>query len=144
MISYGQSNQEIESAEFIVEKAKNLELPKRERIFELIKPIPTLATYDSLTFSFKEMPFDIVSYTPNLKVEPLQRAVKEKKYDHLINIGFGTYNTPGILYEYRTHHSSSSNYGINIDLKKHQKGHLQGNYSGESNSDVKLRHITNI
>ena len=144
MISYGQRNQEIEPAEFIVEKAKNLELPKRERIFELIKPIPTLATFDSLTFTLKEIPFDIVSYTPNLKVEPLQRAVKERKYDHLINIGFGTYNTPGILYEYRTHHSSSSNYGINIDLKKHQKGPVQGNYSGESNSDVQLWHRINL
>lgn len=144
MISYGQSNQEIEPAEFIVEKAKNLELPKRERIFELIKPIPTLATFDSLTFTLKEIPFDIVSYTPNLKVEPLQRAVKERKYDHLINIGFGTYNSPGILYEYRTYHSSSSNYGINIDLKKHQKGPVQGNYSGESNSDVQLWHRINL
>ena len=84
MISYGQSNQEIESAKFIVEKDKNLEVPKRERIFELIEPIPTLATFDSLTFLFKEIPFDIRSYHPNLKVEPLQRAVKEKKYDHLI------------------------------------------------------------
>ena len=50
IISYGQSNQEIESAEFIVEKDKDLELPKRERIFEYVKPIPTLATFDSLTF----------------------------------------------------------------------------------------------
>ena len=144
MISYGQSNQEIEPTEFIVEKAKNLELPKRERIFGLTKPIPTLATFDSLTFSFKEIPFDIVSYTPNLKVKPLQRAVKEKKYDHLINIGFGTYNTPGVLYEYRTHHSLGSNFGINIDLKKHQKGPVEGNYSGESNSEVRLWHRINL
>ena len=143
MISYGQSNQEIEPAEFIVEKAKNLELPKREKIFQPIQPIPTLVTFDSLTFKFKEIPFDIVSYTPNLKVELLQRAVEEKKYDHLINIGFGTYNSPGVLYEYRTNHSSSSNYGINIDLKKHQ-GPVQGNYSGESNSDVQLWHRINL
>ena len=100
MISYGQSNQEIESAEFIFEKANNLELPKRERIYELIKPNPTLVTFDSLTFLFKEIPFDIRSYHPNLKVEPVQRAVKENKYNHLINIGFGTYHTSGILYEY--------------------------------------------
>ncbi len=144
IISYGQSNQEIESAEFIVEKDKDLELPKRERIFEYVKPIPTLATFDSLTFISKEVPFEIGSYHPNLRVEPLQRAVKEKNYDHLINIGFGTYNTPGISYEYRTNHSLGSNFGINIDLKKHQKGPVKGNYSGESNSDVRLWHRINL
>ena len=144
IITYSQSTQKIESAEFIVEKDKDLKLPKRERLFESAKLIPTLATFDSLTFVLKDIPFEIRSYHPNLKVATLAKAAKERKFDHLINIGFGSYNTPGIIYEYSTHHSTGSNYGMNIDLKKHQKGPVQDNYSGESTSIIQLWHRVNL
>ena len=49
MLSFGQSTQEIESAEFIVEKDKDLKLPKRQRIFERVQPSPNPAYFDSLT-----------------------------------------------------------------------------------------------
>ena len=37
LLSFGQSTQEIESAEFIVEKDKDLKLPKRQRLFERVQ-----------------------------------------------------------------------------------------------------------
>ena len=144
LFSYGQSTQEIESAEFIVEKDKDLKLPKRQRLFERVKSSPTSVTFDSLTFVLKEIPFEIRSYHPNLKVATLEEPAQERQYDHLINIGYGSYNTPGILYEYGTHHLTSTNYGMNIDLKKHEKGPVQDNYSGESTSEVQLWHRSNL
>ncbi|MDC1516443.1 hypothetical protein N8385_01855 [Cyclobacteriaceae bacterium] len=144
LLSFGQSPQEIESAEFIVEKDKDLKLPKRQRLFEHVKSSPTSAGFDSLTFVLKEIPFEIRSYHPNLKVEKLENPAEENLYDHLINMGYGSYNTPGILYEYSTHRLTSPNYGIRIDLKKHQKGPIQDNYSGESTSEVKLWHTMNL
>ena len=144
LLSFGQSTQEIESAEFIVEKDKDLKLPKRQRLFEHVKSSPTSASFDSLTFDLKEIPFEVRSYHPNLKVAQLEDPTKEEYYDHLINIGYGSYNTPGILYEYSTHHLTSSNYGMNIELKEHQKGPVQANYSSESTSEVQLWHRANL
>ena len=144
MLSFGQSTQEIESAEFIVEKDKDLKLPKRQRLFERVQPSPTPASFDSLTFDLKKIPFNIRSYDPNLKVAQLEDPAQEKYYDHFINIGYGSYNTPGILYEYSTHRLTSANYGMNIELKEHQKGPVQGNYSSESTSEVKLWHRADL
>jgi hypothetical protein len=53
LLSFGQSTQEIESAEFIVEKDKDLKLPKRQRLFERVKSSPTSVSVDSLTFDLK-------------------------------------------------------------------------------------------
>jgi len=144
MLSFGQSTQEIESAEFIVEKDKDLKLPKRQRLFERVQPSPTPASFDSLTFDLKKIPFNIRSYDPNLKVAQLEDPAQEKYYDHFINIGYGSYNTPGILYEYSTHLLTSANYGMNIELKEHQKGPVQGNYSSESTSEVQLWHRADL
>ena len=144
LLSFGQSTQEIEPAEFIVEKDKDLKLPKRQRLFEHVKSSPTSASFDSLTFDLKEIPFEVRSYHPNLKVAQLEDPTKEEYYDHLINIGYGSYNTPGILYEYSTHRLTSSNYGMNIELKEHQKGPVQANYSSESTSEVQLWHRANL
>ena len=144
MLSFGQSTQEIESAEFIVEKDKDLKLPKRQRLFERVQPSPTPASFDSLTFDLKKIPFNIRSYDPNLKVAQLEDPAQEKYYDHFINIGYGSYNTPGILYEYSTHRLTSANYGMNIELKEHQKGPVQGNYSSESTSEVQLWHRADL
>jgi hypothetical protein len=144
LLSFGQSTQEIESAEFIVEKDKDLKLPKRQRLFERVKSSPTSASFDSLTFDLKEIPFEVRSYHPNLKVAQLEDPTKEEYYDHLINIGYGSYNTPGLLYEYSTHRLTSSNYGMNIELKEHQKGPVQTSYSSESTSEVQLWHRANL
>ena len=144
LLSFGQSTQEIESAEFIVEKDKDLKLPKRQRLFERVKSSPTSVSVDSLTFDLKEIPFEIRSYHPILKVAQLEDPAQEKDYDHLINIGYGSYNTPGILYEYSTHRLTSPNYGMNIGLKEHQKGPVQANYSSESTSEVQLWHRANL
>ena len=78
LLSFGQSTQEIESAEFIVEKDKDLKLPKRQRLFEHVKSSPTSASFDSLTFDLKEIPFEVRSYHPNLKVAQLEDPTKEE------------------------------------------------------------------
>ena len=63
LLSFGQSPQEIESAEFIVEKDKDLKLPKRQRLFEHVKSSPTSAGFDSLTFVLKEI-HQLVNFVP--------------------------------------------------------------------------------
>ena len=103
LLSFGQSTKEIESAEFIVEKDKELKLPKRQRTFQRVKSSPTSASFDSLTFDLREISFEIRSYDPNLRVAQLEDPTQEKYYDHLIKLGYGSYNTPGISYEYSTH-----------------------------------------
>lgn len=144
LLSFGQSTKEIESAEFIVEKDKELKLPKRQRTFQRVKSSPTSASFDSLTFDLREISFEIRSYDPNLRVAQLEDPTQEKYYDHLIKLGYGSYNTPGISYEYSTHRLTSPNYGMNIGLKEHQKGPVQANYSSESTSEVQLWHRANL
>jgi hypothetical protein len=141
---YGQDTQwekidegAIEDASFIVEKSLEIELPRQNREFEKVPPLPALpATPVSQSYNY----LSILPELSNLSIP--NRALKlksqpiDKFYGGNLTAGFGNYVTPFVNASLFNKRENKYAIGINLDHISSRNGPVDKNNSGSSETDM--------
>jgi hypothetical protein len=130
---------EIEDAQVIIEKSRNIVLPQIPRNFEKIPPLPADNNLSlKQTYDFKDEWQGLPGLTVNPRVLKLKDEPLEKLYRGYVRAGFGNYTTPyidGYFYNKR-----NKNYlaGLRFSHRSSAKGPIDKNNSGNGRTSIDL------
>jgi hypothetical protein len=126
---------EIEDASFIVEKSLKIELPKQNRAFEKVPPLPSIQTarysqtYNYLSILPELSNLNIQNRALKLKPQPL-----EKFYGGNITAGFGNYVTPFLEASLFNKRENKYALGFNLNHISSRNGPVDKENSGSSDT----------
>ncbi|MEM9329426.1 MAG: hypothetical protein AAGA85_27445 [Bacteroidota bacterium] len=129
----------IEEAEVIIEKERELILPKAQRSMPPLTPVARNPTVPALAFNVEEPRISLPDYNPSFRSVALPPQERDKLYSTELRAGYGNYNSPllGIV-----HHGSLDRlrYGANLFHESFGNGPIRDDLSGTSvtriNADV--------
>src|SRR5690606_15574437 len=86
---------EIEDARVIIEKDRKIELPKANRNYERIPPLPDDKNEgETLDYSFRQIDLSVEPAEPQIRVFTIREEPLDKFYGSYIRAGAGNYLTP--------------------------------------------------
>ncbi len=129
---------EIEAAEFIIEKEKNLTLPKASRKFRNFNFSTKTDQAPSISFEIAEPKIEIPSYQPSFTFRNLEKKSRSRYYPHKITLGFGNLVSPLLGYDFQTVNSNGKNIAINVIHESYKNGPVRGDLSGRGASRIGL------
>ncbi|WPP50891.1 TonB-dependent receptor [Catalinimonas niigatensis] len=127
---------EIEAAEVVIEKSREIELPKANRIFERVPPLPVQESTIPIEYRFVEVLPRLQSLRPPIRVLKVKEPPLPKLYPNYIKAGFGNYITPYLEVYANSARSEDYSYGIHFKHLSSRLGPVDGGNSG--NSDTRL------
>ena len=138
MIATAQEDNQIESTEFIVEKDKELILPKVQRLFEPIKFDLGQDNDEVQNFIVEDVPLKSYPYNPSIEPQSLEMKMIEKTFNNYLKMGFGRYNAPVFSYQFKTLNERGPNAGTNIDYETYQSGPVLDELSAQTKGSLSL------
>ncbi len=125
----------IKSEEIIIEKDKQLVLPRVSRRFSSITVAPILA--DTLTIKYE--PKDIKADLPKIPVRLRPRTMKSEELDKTywgnVKLGFGSYTSPYVLVDVASKRNDEYAIAAHFRHFSSKNGPIDGTNSGLSNTD---------
>ncbi len=109
-----QDQGEIEKVEIVIQKDRQIALPKADRNFEKVAPRPIEPIKPEITYDFKNVSFSSPDYNPairplKLKIEPISKI-----YGNYISLGYGNYNSPYLEGYATTKRDKNKFYGVKL------------------------------
>lgn len=130
---------EIEDASFIVEKSLEIELPRQNREFEKVPPLPSAPS------AGLKQSYNYLSILPDLpEIQIPNRALKlksqplEKFYGGNITAGFGNYITPLLNVDIFNKRENKYALGFKFDHISSRNGPVDSNNSGSAETGLSL------
>jgi len=128
---------EIQAAEVVIEKDREIELPFQPRTFEKIPPVPIEAGGIKQEYRFPALDISVPASSIDIKALKLQQEPLEKYYGNLVKLGYGNYASPlAELYMY-TKRNKQYLGGIQAKHLSFGKGAVDGKNSGSGETLVK-------
>jgi hypothetical protein len=127
---------EIEEAEVVIEKDRQIELPRANRNFERVPPLPVSEPDIDITYQFVEVLPRLQQLTPPIRVLKVKEPPLPKLYPNYVKAGFGNYITPYLEVFANNARSEDYSYGIHFRHLSSRRGPVDGANSG--NSDTRL------
>ncbi|WKN30770.1 hypothetical protein PZB74_17585 [Porifericola rhodea] len=141
-IAYAQQNPnwdeegEIEEAEVVIEKSREIELPNANRKFERVPPLPVQESTIDISYQFVEVLPKLQSLKPPIRVLKVKEPPLPKLYPNYVKAGFGNYLTPYLEVYANSARSEDYQYGVHFKHLSSRQGPVDGGNSG--NSDTRL------
>ena len=134
----GWEDGDIESAEVIIEKDKKIELPRANRNYEKIAPLPVQTNNEIGGYQYKNfvLPFNPVS--PSIRVLKVKDPALEKLYSNYVKLGFGNYLTPYLEGYLANKRNPNYSYGLNFSHFSSARGPVEKNNSGSGTTNIEL------
>lgn len=128
---------EIQAAEVIIEKDREIELPFQPRSFEKIPPVPIETGGIRQNYAFPTLDIGLPATPVDIKALKLQNEPLEKYYGNLVRLGYGNYSSP--LAELYLYTKRNKNYlaGMQVRHLSFGKGPVDGRNSASGETLVK-------
>lgn len=127
---------EIEAAEVIIEKNREIALPNANRVFERVPPLPVQESTLSIDYRFIEVLPTLQSLNPSIRVLKVKEPPLPKLYPNYVKAGFGNYLTPYLEVYANSARSEDYSYGVHFRHLSSRLGPVDEGNSG--NSDTRL------
>ncbi|MEK6480492.1 hypothetical protein WJR50_23315 [Catalinimonas sp. 4WD22] len=127
---------EIEEAEVVIEKSREIELPRANRKFERVPPLPVQESTIDINYQFVEVLPKLQPMTPSIRVLKVKEPPLSKLYPNYVKAGFGNYLSPYLEVYANSARSEDYSYGVHFRHLSSRQGPVDGSNSG--NSDTKL------
>jgi len=128
---------EIENAEVIIEKDREIELPYQPRNFDKVPPVNISTSGIKQEYAFPSLSLAVPSTTADIKALKLQEEPLDKYYGNLARLGFGNYMSP--LAELYLYTKRNENYlaGVQARHLSFGRGPVDGRNSASSATEIK-------
>ncbi len=128
---------EIEDAEVVIEKDREIELPFQLRSFEKIPPSTQNAGGLRQDYTFTNLNVQVPSSKVDIKALKLEEEPLEKYYGNMVKLGYGNYASPlAELYMYNKRNQQYL-YGVQAKHLSFGKGPVDGKNSASGETSVK-------
>jgi len=129
---------EIEDAEVVIEKSKEITLPMAARRFGTI-PLETVERpNESFSYQIVDPDFELEKVIFKVRPKTVKQEALQKFYAGTVNLGFGNYITPYIKADLATKRSDEYAFNINARHLSSVNGPVDGSNSGAGQSNVGL------
>ncbi len=127
---------EIEDAEVIIEKDREIELPKANRNFERVPPLPVQKPQIDVSYRFVDLTPQLPDVTPQIRVLKVKEPPLPKLYGNYAKAGIANYITPYLELFVNNTRSKDYSYGLHFRHLSSRLGPVDQGNSG--NSDTRL------
>lgn len=129
---------EIEDAEVVIEKDREIELPVQPRSFEKVPPPAVNTEGIRQNYIFSDLNLAVPSSEVDIKALKLEEEPLEKYYGNLVKLGYGNFNSPlAELYLYNKRNKGYM-YGLQAKHLSFGKGPVDGRNSASGESSLKM------
>ncbi|MFY0686308.1 MAG: hypothetical protein JXQ90_04035 [Cyclobacteriaceae bacterium] len=139
----GQSQGEIENAEFIIEKDQVITLEKVPRTFIRSDNFKPETSEINVQFNIKDPRIILESFSPVINIAKLAELPNLETSDHLLKIGFGSFISPIVDYKFNGNINESNKLLINAYHESFARGPVFQERSGEMINSIGLQHLFN-
>lgn len=129
---------EIEEAEVVIEKSREIELPRANRKFERVPPLPVQEPSINIEYRFVEVLPKLGSLKPPIRVLKVKEPPLPKLYPNYVKAGFGNYLTPYLEVYANSARSEDYSYGVHFRHLSSRQGPVDGGNSGNSDTQLGL------
>ena len=135
--SYAQENWsesgEIEDAQVVVEKNREIELPNAARNFEKVPPGELQKESETQSYRFTEYDYGGSGYVPLVKANKVSESKSQKVHDNYVKFGFGNFISPLGQLSLNTQ-QNKLNAGVHFRHLSFSRGPVDGKSSGSSDN----------
>ena len=136
--AWEQEEGEIDDAEVVIEKDREIELPPAARSFERVPPPPVTTVPVSVDYDFKEVVPQLPVADPTIKVLKIKEPPLDELFGNYAKVGFGNYLTPYLEFFANNTRNDEYAYGIHLEHLSSRFGPVDGANSGNSHTRVDL------
>lgn len=129
---------EIEDAEVVIEKEREIELPRANRNFERVPPLPVQKPQIDVTYRFVELSPALSDLNPDIRVLKVKEPPLPKLYGNYIKAGAANYLTPYLSLFLNSTRNKDYSYGVHVNHLSSRQGPVDGANSGNSDTRVML------
>ncbi|CAN5218910.1 hypothetical protein BH23BAC1_BH23BAC1_13940 [soil metagenome] len=129
---------EIESAEVIIEKDLQINLPPASRNFEKVPPPPVQPQKTEQKYQFRNFNYEVRDLDPKIRVLTIKEEPLGKLYPNFIKGGLGNYITTYAEGYFNNTRNKDYAYGAHIRHNASARGPVDGANSGSSENSVAL------
>lgn len=127
---------DIEDAEVIIEKDREIELPRANRNFERVPPLPVQKPQINVTYRFVDLSPALSDVSQEIRVLKIKEPPLPELFGNYAKAGFGNYITPYLELFVNNGRSEDYNYGLHFNHLSSRTGPVDGANSGNSNTDL--------
>ena len=127
---------EIDDAEVVIEKDREIELPEASRQFERVPPSDVQTPQVNVSYQFEEVRPQLPSVSPGIKVLKIKEPPLDPLYGNYIKAGFGNFLTPYVDFYANNTRNDEYAYGIHVEHLSSRFGPVDGDNSGNSHTQV--------
>lgn len=135
----GSERGEIRDTEFIIRKDRVLTLPSQNRVNERPPALPSVSSQGNYSYSVKDF---FLNMTPvELDIQPFARNFPKPavdSYHSFTRLGYGNYRSPLAEIHINNLSSQDRNYGIKLKHQGFYRGPVDGAFSAEDHTEVKV------
>ncbi|PTB97482.1 hypothetical protein C9994_02490 [Marivirga lumbricoides] len=128
---------EMEDSQIIIEKNRQIELPRATRNFQQVPKIKKDSIQVPVTFTIKEFQPTLNSIKPKIRVLTVQDEKLDKLYANQVKAGLGNYGATYLEAFLANKRNRNQSYGLHFNHQSFAKGAVDGNNSGSGYQLVK-------
>lgn len=121
---------EMEDSQIIIEKNRQIELPRASRDFQQVPKIKKDSINVPVTFNIKEFQPSLNSIKPKIRVLTVQEEKLDKLYANQVKAGLGNYGATYLEAFLANKRNKNQSYGLQFTHQSFAKGAVDGNNSG--------------
>lgn len=130
---------DIEDAQVIIEKDREIELPKANRNFERVPPLPIQTPSNTkLNYQFDNFTPTLSSLSPQIRVLKIKEPALDKLYGNYVKAGFGNYITPYLEGYFTNTLSDEYSHEIHVKHLSSRNGPVDDANSGSGKTRIDL------
>jgi hypothetical protein len=129
---------EIEKVEIVIEKNRQIVLPKADRNFEKVPPRPVEPIKPEITYDFKDVAFVTPDYNPAIRPLKLKTEPISKIFGNYISAGYGNYASPYLEGYATTKRDKNKFYGVKLFHHSFGNGPVDSGNSASGSTEIKV------
>nr|WKN36623.1 hypothetical protein K4G66_30125 [Tunicatimonas sp. TK19036] len=127
---------EIDDAEVVIEKEREITLPTASRRFERVPPLPITKPTTAITYQFQEVTPTLPGLRPQVRPLKIKNPPLDPLYGNYAKVGFGNFLTPYAELFANNTRNDEYDFGVHLYHLSSRYGPVDGANSG--NSDTRL------
>ena len=134
--AWEQEEGEIDDAEVVIEKNREIELPEASRQFERVPPNDVQTPKVDVSYQFEEVKPQLPSVDPKIRVLKIKEPPLDKLYGNYVKVGFGNFLTPYVDFFANNTRNDEYAYGVHLEHLSSRFGPVDDDNSGNSHTQV--------
>ncbi len=137
--SWEEEEGDIEDAQVVIEKDREIELPRASRNFERVPPLPLQPASDiQLDYQFDNFTPDLSALKPQIRVLKIKEPPLDRLYGNYVKAGFGNYITPYLEGYFNNTLNDEFSHEIHFKHLSSRNGPVDGANSGSGETRIDL------